>query len=136
MKKILTSLMCVGLFCMSTSTMAANKIGLAVDQGFGVAGQFENINAFIGNDGLSADYIFDQGDFREDIPLNWFVGAGGYYNWSGRDNIGARVPLGLTFPFAAKWDLYGQVAPVLDYDLDKKDLKFKLDFAVGIRYAF
>ncbi|GLS89691.1 hypothetical protein GCM10007916_07580 [Psychromonas marina] len=136
MNKILTSSMCVVFFCMTTSAAAANKIGLAVDQGFGITGQFDNINAFIGNDGLSADYIFNQGSFREDIPVNWYVGAGGYYNWSGRDNIGARLPLGLTFPFAKRWDIYGQVAPVLDFDLDKNDLKFKLDFAVGIRYAF
>jgi len=136
MKKLLISLLCVAGLLSTTSVLAAKKIGMAVDQGFGVTGQFNNINAFIGNDGISGDYIFDQGSFGDDIPFTWYVGAGGYYNWDGRDNIGARVPLGLMLQFAPKWDVYGQLAPALDFDLDKSDLRFDLDFAVGIRYAF
>lgn len=136
MNKISKGLVCVAFVCATSSALAANKIGVAVDQGFGVTGQFDNINAFVGNDGISGDYIFKQGDFRKDIPITWYVGAGGYYNWGGDDNIGARVPLGVTFPFADKWDLYGQVAPSLDLNVDKDDLKFGLGLALGVRYAF
>jgi hypothetical protein len=136
MKKLLISLLCITGLLTTTSVLATNKIGVAVDQGFGVTGQFENIQAFIGNDGLSGDYIFKQGSFTEDIPFNWYVGGGAYYNWAGNDSIGARVPLGLTLPFATKWDVYGQLAPALDLDLDSDKLNFELDFAIGIRYAF
>jgi hypothetical protein len=136
MRKLLISLFFVAGLLSTTSVLANNKIGIAVDQGFGITGQFNNINAFIGNDGLSGDYIFKQGDFGKEFPFNWYVGGGAYYNWSGNDSIGARVPLGLTFPFAKKWDVFGQLAPVLDVDLDDNDLKFELHFTIGIRYAF
>lgn len=136
MKKILVSLICFTGLLSATSALATNKIGLALDQGFGIAGQYNNINAFIGNDGLSGDYIFKQGSFDQDFPFNWYVGGGAYYNWSGNDNIGARVPLGLTLAFAKKWDVYGQLSPALDLDLDHDKLSLKLDFAIGIRYEF
>lgn len=135
MRKLLITLTCMVGFLSTTSVLADNKIGVAFDQGFGVTGQFNEFNAFIGNDGLSGDYIFDQGSFGNDFPFDWYVGGGGYYNWSDK-SIGARVPLGLTLPFAKKWDVYGQVAPVLDYNLDHSKFNFELDFAIGIRYAF
>jgi hypothetical protein len=136
MKKLFVSLLCVATLFSTSSVFATNKIGIALDQGFGVTGQFNNIHAFIGNDGLSGDYIVKQGHFSQDIPFNWYVGGGVYYNWSGNNNIGARVPLGLTLPFASKWDIYGQLAPTLDLELDSDKFKFKLDVAIGIRYAF
>ncbi len=49
---------------------------MGVDQGFGVSAQFDNINVFVGNDGFSADYLFEQGSFSKDIPFNWYLGAG------------------------------------------------------------
>ena len=132
---VMSLLLTVGLLS-TTSSFAANKFGFALDQGFGITGQFDNINAFIGNDGLSGDYIFNQGSFSEDIPFNWYVGGGAYYNWKGKDSIGARLPLGLTLSFAPKWDLYGQVSPTLDLEIDDMKFKFGVDFALGVRYAF
>jgi hypothetical protein len=38
-----------------TTTASAVKVGLGFDQGFGVSSPFENINAFIDNDGISGD---------------------------------------------------------------------------------
>lgn len=114
----------------------ASKLGVAFDQGFGLAVEFSPLHGFIGNDGVSIDYLLLEEAFNTDIPLTWYVGAGGYYNWSGRDNIGVRVPLGITLPFAKSWDIYGQISPAVDYNLDKEDIKFKLDAAIGIRYEF
>jgi len=135
MKKIITALMFAGSFFMVQSANAA-KVGVGFDQGFGVAGQFNNINAFIGNDGISGDYIFKQGAFGKDIPFNWYVGAGAYFDWSGSDELGLRVPLGVTFPFAKKWDVYGQFSPDLDYNFDKDDFNFGISGALGVRYSF
>jgi len=149
MRKIGINLLCIASILTSTSVFAANKVGLAVDQGLGVVVQFGDlatltasstdvgyINAFIGNDGFSVDYIFKQGDFSEDIPFNWYLGGGAYYNWAHHDNIGARVPLGLTLPFAKRWDVYGQLSPALDVDMNDDKLRFELDLAIGIRYEF
>jgi len=136
MKKLMVGLICISTLLSTAPVFADTKVGLAFDQGFGVTGQFKNINGFIGNDGVSADYIFRQGGFGRDIIFNWYVSGGAYYNWSGSENLGARVPLGLTLPFAKNWDVYGQLAPALDFDLDHDDVNFELDFAIGIRYAF
>jgi len=162
MKQTIIKASCIVLVAMTSSVaFAANetkplgiKVGMAVDQGFGVTAQFNNnINVFLGNDGLSADYILKRGQFDADIPFNWYVGVGGAINWdnsySHHHNDGswhgedynaykARVPLGVTLPFAKNWDVYGQVAPALEYR-DKphdSDFEFGLDFALGIRYAF
>ena len=72
----------------------------SIYHGFGVAGQFDNINAFIDNDAISVDYIFKQGDVAKELPFNGYVGAS--YNCGGRDNVGARVPLGVTLSFTKK----------------------------------
>ena len=146
MGKLSKGLVCIVALISAVPAFASNKIGLAVDQGFGVIFQVsdfgnkavsgDNLNLFIGNDGFSVDYILQQGSFSKEIPFNWYVGGGAYYNWAHHDNIGARVPLGLTLPFANKWDVYGQLAPALDLDLDDDKLRFELDFAIGIRYEF
>ena len=116
------------------------KAGIGFDQGFGVTAQFYNkINAFIGNGGLSADYILKRGSFHSDVPLNWYIGVGGAINWHDSDNAySARVPLGVSFPFAKRWDVYGQLAPDLTLENKHNDTNFKfgVDLALGIRYDF
>lgn len=136
MNKLLISLFCAGTLFSANSALAATKIGFAFDQGFGVAGQFDSFNAFIGNNGISGDYLFKQGSFGKDVPFNWYVGGGAYYNWSGDNSVGARLPLGITIPFAQKWDVFGQISPALDGNVDSEKLSFKLGFALGVRYAF
>ncbi len=136
MKNILVGFTCVFALLSSSSVFASSKVGLALDQGFGVVGQFRNISGFVGNDGASIDYIFRQGGFGKEIPLKWHVGAGTYYNWSGDENLGLRAPLGLALHFAKNWDVFGQIIPVWDLELEHDDLEFKVDFAIGIRYAF
>lgn len=136
MKKLVIGAICAaGLFATATTANAA-KFGAGFDQGFGVAAQFNNINAFVGNDGVSGDYLFKQGSFGEDVPLNWYVGGGAFFDWNGDNDFGVRIPLGVTFPFAKKWDIYGQVSPDLAYRDKKSDFKFGVSAAAGIRYAF
>ena len=68
------------------------KLGFGFDRGFGVTGAIENLNGFIGNKGLSVDYIFkkDTLNLNPDIkgPLFWYIGGGGYYDWND-DDVGA-----------------------------------------------
>lgn len=116
------------------------KLGIAFDQGFGVTAQFnDQVNAFIGNDGVSADYILRKGEFHSEVPINWYVGVGGAINWGESYNsYSARVPLGISYPFAKGWDVYGQAAPDLKFKNKEDDAHFKfgVDFAVGVRYDF
>lgn len=135
MKKLIMGLICTFSLLTAVTTANAAKIGFGFDQGFGVAGQFDNINAFIGNDGVSGDYLFKQGSFAQDIPFNYYVGGGAFLDWDG-DEFGVRVPLGLTFPFAARWDLFGQISPDLSYRDKHDDFKFGVSGALGVRYAF
>ena len=116
---------------LSASSASATKIGFAVDKGLGITAQFGNINAFIGDDGITGDYLFAHGKLSENEPLNWFVGAGAFMGWN--HGYGVRLPVGLTFGFAKEWEVYAQVAPQLDID-SKTD--FGVDGALGIRYAF
>jgi len=121
------------------------KAGIAFDQGFGITAQFDNkINAFIGNDGVSADYILKNGAFDSEVPINWYVGVGSAINWNDHNNndnaYSVRVPLGVSIPFAKSWDVYGQAAPDLAlidrHNDNENDVEFGVDVALGIRYAF
>nr|QXF14424.1 hypothetical protein BCCFPMHH_00030 [uncultured bacterium] len=130
------------------------KVGVGFDQGFGVTAQFEdNMNVFLGNDGISADYIVKKGKFDPSLPINWYVGLGAALNWGNDYNhshsdgtshnesynvYSARVPLGITYAFAKGWDVYGQAAPDLSFVNKPHDshFKFGVDLGVGIRYAF
>lgn len=164
MKKHFTKLVCVTALATSMAAVAAGngstspagvKIGMGFDQGFGVTAQFANkFNVFIGNDGVSADYILKEGDFGADVPFNWYVGVGGVIDWDnhyshwhsdgswhGEDynNYAVRVPLGVSLPFAKTWDFYAHVAPALEYrnkPHSDDDFRFDLDFALGLRYGF
>lgn len=137
MRKVISVVAATGFLALSHLTQAAeNKIGFGYDHGLGVAAQFQGVNAFLGNDGVGADYLLKQGRFDQELPLDWYLGVGGYYNWDGHDELGARVPFGITFSFADNWDLFGQVSPGMEYDLDRDKFDFALGVGLGIRYAF
>ena len=131
------------------------KLGVAFDQGFGVTAQFDNkINLFLGNDGVAADYLLKTGQFNLKFPVNWYVGLGAVINWGHHygyidnngsyrednyNSYGVRVPLGVNYSFAKRWDVYGQIAPDLVFknrSNDDNDVGFGLDIGLGVRYAF
>lgn len=129
-------LLVVIAFSMLISTAAsAVKVGVAFDQGFGVTAQFENINAFVGNDGIAGDYIFKRGSFNEDTPFNWYVAGGAFLGWE--HGAGVRLPLGINMSFNPQWDGYFQVFPELDFDHgSRSDVKLSADLAIGFRFRF
>ena len=133
MKKYLLLIMASSMF-ISTAASAV-KLGLGFDQGFGITAQFENFNAFVGNDGIAGDYIFKRGSFNEDTPFNWYVAGGVFLGWE--HGAGVRLPLGINMPFDAKWDGYFQVSPELDFDHgSRSDVKLSADLSIGVRYRF
>lgn len=134
MKKILLAIIATTMVISSTAS-AAVKVGLGFDQGFGVTAQFNNINAFLGDDGVAGDYIFKRGSFGEDVPVNWYIGGGAFIGWD--HGVGVRLPLGLNMAFNSKWDAYFQVHPELDFDHGAaSETKFGIDAGLGVRYRF
>lgn len=118
-----------------SNAASAVKVGIGLDQGFGVTAQFENINAFVGNDGIAGDYIFKRGSFNEDTPFNWYVAGGAFLGWE--HGAGIRLPLGINMSFNSQLDGYFQVHPELDFDHgSRSDVKLSADLAIGVRYRF
>ncbi len=66
------------------------KLGLGFDRGLGVTGSVGKLNGFIGNDGVSIDYILNREPLKLEVnkPVFWYVAAGGYGDWDG--DIGVR----------------------------------------------
>jgi len=125
----------VGCILISSTASADVKVGLGFDQGFGVTGQFNNIRAFIGEEGIAGDYIFQRGSFNESIPVNWYIGGGAFIGWN--SGVGVRLPLGLNMAFNSKWDGYLQVHPEVNFDQGKHSItKLSADMSMGIRYLF
>ena len=109
------------------------KLGFGFDRGFGIVGSVGKLNGFIGNDGVSVDYIFKKDGLNVDanVPVYWFVGAGGYGDWDG--DLGVRMPIGIQVDFAKRVDGYAQIMPRLRIN---NNTDFGLDFAIGARYLF
>ncbi|GAB7220585.1 hypothetical protein [Vibrio comitans] len=122
----------VGAAKAASSNNSAVKVGMAFDQGLSAVVKFEDrFNLTVGNDGMAFDYHFAKGSFSQDVPFDWYVGAGGWYEWD--DDFGLRVPLGLDWNFAPNWNAFGQVAPEWQIQ-DKSKLKFGA--AIGVTYRF
>jgi len=92
-----------------------------------------------GNFHLQIDYLYHfvaifEGDDKG-RPIPWYVGIGGRYKTrdNGDDEIGIRVPLGLAFDFADRFDVFGEVAPVLNL---APSTKVKFNGALGVRIYF
>lgn len=121
-----------------------NRIGFGVDQGLGITGSIANLNLFIGDDGLAADYIFKRDKLKIEIPgaVKWYIGVGVYHEWDKDDETGVRLPVGVEWYFVDRLDVYLQLAPKLGYKdndgrgKDNDRLDFGVDAAIGIRYSF
>jgi hypothetical protein len=105
------------------------KLGFGFDRDFGILGSLGNLNGFIGNDGVSVDYIFSKDKLNP--QMDWYIAAGGYGDWDGE--LGVRLPVGAELGFAKSWDAFAQIMPRLKVD---HDAKFGLDASIGVRYQF
>jgi len=134
MRKILPTLLALSPLFL-TDANAATKLGFGFDQGLGLTVQFDNINTFLGKDGIAADYIFKKHALNDEIPFNLTLGGGIFVGW--HNGAGLRLPLGLNMVFNAKWEAYVQVHPALDFDHGKNsNTHFIIDTAIGVRYRF
>ena len=86
---------------------------------------------------LTVDYWFMEKPI-EDSPLFWYWGLGGKIGFhsnlgDGVVDLGARVPIGLQWFFAEKWEAYVEAAPGIRIF---PSVNFWWDAAIGIRYYF
>ncbi len=132
MKKILILAAMLPGLSMAQGQIEALNVGMAMDQGLSVVVEAnDQYRGIIGNDGLAFDFIVQRGAFANKLPFDWYVGAGVWNEWD--DGFGLRVPLGLDWNFAKRWNMYGQLHPELDLN---DDLDLNIGAAVGITYGF
>jgi len=137
LKNAVTGIICALLLTTAThaeeNTLKGMKLGFGFDRGLGITGSVGKLNGFIGNDGVSIDYILRRKTLKLEVdkPVFWYVAAGGYGDWDG--DLGVRVPVGAELYFTERVDAYAQIMPRLRVN---HDVKFGLDFAIGVRYKF
>jgi hypothetical protein len=66
-------------------------------------------------------------------PLNWYLGLGGEIGIHSDMSVGARVPIGLQWPFQQDWELFFELAPVV---VLVPGADFTMNGGIGIRYFF
>jgi hypothetical protein len=110
-------------------------VGMGFDQGLSAILEVDNsYRLTLGNDGMAGDYIFNKGSFDDpDIPFDWYVGGGVWKNWDDKDDFGIRAPLGISWDYKNRVQLYGQVNPEL---VLHDDVKLDLGGAIGVTYKF
>ena len=129
----LASFMLLGTGHADQAPLKNLKLGFGFDRGFGITGAIGKLNGFIGNDGVSIDYIFNKERLNVDanVPVFWYVGAGGYGDWDG--DLAVRLPVGIQVDFAKRVDGYAQIMPRFRFN---NNTDFGLDFGIGVRYQF
>lgn len=136
LKIMMVSIVCACSF--SSTALAENsqalqglKLGFGYDMGLGITAQDDNINVFLGNDGLAIDYKFIRNNVAGSIPTHVYLGVGGYAGFGG--SLGARIPVGIEGRFTPEFDAYAHVIPELNLI---NDVKFGLGAGLGVRYKF
>ncbi|MFN3014880.1 hypothetical protein ACK1CN_02955 [Vibrio coralliilyticus] len=141
MKKstLVKSLLGVAAVAGSASVIAESSesmdlsVGMAVDQDLSAVIELDNQYRFtVGNDGAAFDYILARGEFGQEVPFTWYVGAGAWSEWDHKE-FGARVPLGLNWNFSEGWNMYGQIQPELDM---YSGPELQIGGALGVKYTF
>ena len=109
------------------------KLGFGFDRGFGIVGSMGKLKGFLGDDGVSVDYLFKRDSLNVEVeaPVHWYIGAGGYGDWDG--DLGVRLPVGIDVGFAKRVDGYAEIIPRLRVN---NNTDFGLDFGIGVRYLF
>jgi hypothetical protein len=128
------ALMLIGTVHAEGGAMKGIKLGFGFDRDFGIVGAMGKFKGFIGNDGVSVDYIFNREAINNadiKVPVFWYVAAGGYGDWDG--DLGVRLPVGVDVGFAKRVDGYAEVIPRFRVN---NNTDFGLDFGIGVRYQF
>ena len=131
---LICALMLLGTVHAEDSAMKGVKLGFGFDRGFGIVGSLGKLKGFIGNDGVSVDYIFHRDAINNDeitVPVHWYVAAGGFGDWDG--DWGVRLPVGMDVGFAERLDGYAEIIPRFRVN---NNSDFGLDFGIGVRYQF
>jgi len=83
---------------------------------------------------LQCDYWIIHKPIPDAARLDWYLGAGGGVGLGHGDAfIGARLPIGLQAIFERKFELFGEIAPVLGL---APDVGLFINGGIGFRYIF
>ena len=130
---LILGLMLIGTTQAEDAPLKGFKLGFGFDRGFGIVGSMGKLKGFLGDDGVSVDYLFKRDSLNAEVnaPVHWYIGAGGYGDWNG--DLGVRLPVGLDVSFAKRVDGYAEVIPRFRFN---NNTDFGLDFGIGVRYLF
>ena len=130
---LILGLMLIGTTQAEDAPLKGFKLGFGFDRGFGIVGSMGKLKGFLGDDGVSVDYLFKRDSLNVEVeaPVHWYIGAGGYGDWDG--DLGVRLPVGIDVGFAKRVDGYAEIIPRLRVN---NNTDFGLDFGIGVRYLF
>ncbi len=131
MKKLFLLSFMLFIFTLSNKALADIKVGVALDMDLSAVAQIDRYNLVLGGSGFAVDYLIKTGNFNQKALLSWYFSGGGWAGWN--HGFGVRAPVGVSWYFAKRWDLYGQVQAVADFD---NDFHLTVDGAIGVRYSF
>lgn len=131
LSSIITCSLNTAVHAENVNSLEGIKLGFGYDMGLGITAQTKNINGFLGNDGLAVDYMVVRESIQASVPVQWYIGAGGFAEWDG--DFGVRLPVGLQANFANNFDAYTHVIPELEIG---RDTGFGLGIGLGVRHQF
>lgn len=129
------------LFAVATaipgSVAAQSSVGMIVGEPTGVSVRVGTVQAHAAwsfrDDGalhLSADKVLRFGNME--TGLVWYVGLGARAKFADDVRIGPRVPVGFLYPDAGPFEVFVEVAPILDLT---PETTLRVNGGIGLRYV-
>ena len=128
---------------LSSSTARGTEVavGFVLGEPTGFSVRIERFPVLSFGWSLSYDWMYVNGDYwlihkplPNASPLDWYLGVGGALGLGGSQAfLGARLPIGLQMIFDRKFELFGEIAPVLGLI---PDVGLFFNGGIGLRYIF
>ena len=107
------------------------SLGLVVSDSLGLHLNYDRFKSDIYNNKLSVDHYIQT--FSIEKNLSWYYAGGLGFVWGKSSQLNARLPVGVQWDFAKKWDLFSEAVPTLTLS---NGISFGLDYTLGVRYSF
>ena len=136
------ALIACALLIPASASKAAVAVGIIVGEPTGLSIRIDRFPVLGVAWSLRNNWMYIQGDYwllhtalNRAYPLNFYLGPGVYVALGGGDFYGGiRIPIGLQWVLQRHWELFGELAPVID--LFPEPGFFDIQGGIGIRYIF